>query len=94
LSGFDEGRYGAVVTSKVLNEGVDIPSANVAVVLSGSGSVMEHVQRLGRILRRKGDKRAKLYELVSKDTSEGSTSDRRREHSAYKPTGSRFWRRS
>lgn len=93
LSGFDEGRYGAVVTSKVLNEGVDIPSANVAVVLSGSGSVMEHVQRLGRILRRQGDKRAKLYELVSKNTSEGSTSDRRREHSAYKGTGRAYWRR-
>jgi superfamily II DNA or RNA helicase len=83
LSGFDEGRYGAVVTSKVLNEGVDIPSANVAVVLSGSGSVMEHVQRLGRILRRQGDKRATLYELVSKNTNETSTSDRRREHTAY-----------
>jgi len=83
LSGFDEGTYGAVVTSKVLNEGVDIPSANVAVVLSGSGSVMEHVQRLGRILRRHGEKRAKLYELVSKNTSETGTSDRRREHRAY-----------
>lgn len=94
LSGFDQGRYGAVVTSKVLNEGVDIPSANVAVVLSGSGSVMEHVQRLGRILRRHGDKRAKLYELVSRDTSEGNTSDRRREHSAYKPRGRGYWRRS
>lgn len=94
LSGFDQGRYGAVVTSKVLNEGVDIPSANVAVVLSGSGSVMEHVQRLGRILRRKGDKRAKLYELVSKNTSEAGTSERRREHSAYKPRGHGYWRRS
>src|SRR5690606_18957499 len=83
LQGFDQGRYGAVVTSKVLNEGVDIPSANVAIVLSGSGSVMEHVQRLGRILRRQGDKRAVLYELVSKNTSETSTSDRRREHTAY-----------
>lgn len=84
LEGFHEGRYRAIVTSKVLNEGVDIPSASVAVVLSGSGSVMEHVQRLGRILRRHDDKKAVLYELVAKDTSETSTSDRRREHSAYK----------
>lgn len=93
LQGFDEGRYGAVATSKVLNEGVDIPSANVAVVLSGSGSVMEHVQRLGRILRRQGDKRAILYELVSKNTSEASTSERRREHTAYKGRGAFFRRR-
>ncbi|HSC88515.1 MAG TPA: DEAD/DEAH box helicase family protein [Polyangiaceae bacterium] len=85
LEGFDQGRYSAVVTSKVLNEGVDVPSANVAVVLSGSGSVMEHVQRLGRILRQHGNKRAMLYELVSARTSETSTSERRREHAAYKP---------
>ncbi len=92
LKGFDAGRYRALVTSKVLNEGVDIPSANVAVVVSGSGSVMEHVQRLGRILRRHGDEQAILYELVSKDTSETSTSDRRREHTAYK--GRPYWRKS
>ena len=40
-------------------------SPNVAVVLSGSGSVREHVQRLGRILRKKEGKRATLYELVT-----------------------------
>lgn len=83
LSGFHEGRLRAIVTSKVLNEGVDVPSANVAVVLSGSGSVMEHVQRLGRVLRKQGDKRAVLYELVSRNTSETFTSERRRDHSAY-----------
>jgi len=84
LSGLAEGSYRAVVTSKVLNEGVDIPDANVAVIVSGSGSVREHVQRLGRVLRKRGDKRAVLYELVSADTSETFTSARRREHSAYR----------
>jgi superfamily II DNA or RNA helicase len=84
LEGFAAGRYGAVVTSKVLNEGVDVPDANVAVVISGSGSVREHVQRLGRILRRKGDKSALLYELVSAGTTETHTSERRREHDAYR----------
>jgi superfamily II DNA or RNA helicase len=84
LARFGDGRYGAIATSKVLNEGVDVPDANVAVVLSGSGSVREHVQRLGRVLRPKAGKRAVLYELVSGDTTEGSTSDRRREHDAYR----------
>jgi superfamily II DNA or RNA helicase len=84
LARLAEGSYGAVVTSKVLNEGVDIPDANVAVVVSGSGSVREHVQRLGRILRKKEGKRAFLYELVTADTSESFTSDRRREHGAYR----------
>lgn len=85
LSGFAQGRYRAIVTSKVLNEGVDVPDANVAIVISGSGSVREHVQRLGRILRRgTGDKQATLYELIAADTAEAYTSARRREHNAYR----------
>jgi superfamily II DNA or RNA helicase len=84
LERFGDGRYTALVTSKVLNEGVDVPDANVAVIISGSGSVREHVQRLGRILRPKAGKRALLYELVSADTSEAYTSERRREHDAYR----------
>jgi superfamily II DNA or RNA helicase len=84
LEGFSRGDYRVVATSRVLNEGVDVPEANVAVVLSGSGSVREHVQRLGRILRRRGDKRAVLYEVVAARTSETATSERRRDHSAYR----------
>jgi superfamily II DNA or RNA helicase len=84
LGRFAKGTYGAVVTSKVLNEGVDVPDANVAIVMSGSGSVREHVQRLGRILRRREGKSAVLYELVSRKTGETSTSERRREHAAYR----------
>jgi superfamily II DNA or RNA helicase len=84
LAAFAAGKVAAVVTSKVLNEGVDVPEANVAVVLSGSGSVREHVQRLGRILRKSGDKRAVLYELVTARTAETGTSERRREHDAWR----------
>jgi superfamily II DNA or RNA helicase len=62
---------------------VDVPDASVAIVVSGTGSVREHVQRLGRILRKKGSKRSVLYELVSANTNEASTSERRREHVAY-----------
>ena len=83
LLGLREGRYGAVVTSKVLNEGVDVPEANVAIIISGSGSVREHVQRLGRVLRKAEGKRAKLIELVTGETGEVHTSERRRDHSAY-----------
>ncbi len=84
LAGFAEGRYRAVVTSRVLNEGVDVPEASVAVVVSGTGSVREHVQRLGRILRKREGKRALLYELVTLATSEALTSERRRAHEAYR----------
>ncbi len=84
LARFSAGDYVAIATSKVLNEGVDVPDASVAIVISGSGSVREHVQRLGRVLRRKGDKQAVLYELVSAGTSETYTSERRRAHVAYR----------
>ena len=83
LEKFNRGDYLALVTSKVLNEGVNIPEANVAVVLSGSGSIREHVQRLGRILRRREGKQAILYEVISKGTVEAHISERRRRHDAY-----------
>jgi superfamily II DNA or RNA helicase len=58
LERFHTGECPVVVTSQVLNEGVDVPAANVGIVLSGTGSVREHVQRLGRLLRKHGDKQA------------------------------------
>ena len=83
LNGFRDGTYAILVTSKALNEGVDVPEANVAIIVSGSGSVREHVQRLGRILRKREGKQAILYELISKQTSEQFVNRRRRQHHAY-----------
>lgn len=83
LQKFRDGSYPVLATAKVLNEGVNVPEANVAIVLSGSGSVREHVQRLGRILRKSGGKEALLYEVVTRGTTEEFTSNRRRRHSAY-----------
>lgn len=83
LEAFRSGELTAIVTSKVLNEGVDVPEARIGVVISGSGGVREHVQRLGRILRHRPGKRAVLYELVSKGTSELHVNQRRKRHHAY-----------
>jgi len=77
LEAFNKGDVLALATSKVLNEGVNIPDASVAIILSGSGSSREHIQRLGRILRKKGDKQAVLYEVVARNTTEEYTSQRR-----------------
>jgi superfamily II DNA or RNA helicase len=79
LRRFREGTYSRVVAANVLDEGVDVPDANVGVILSGSGSEREFTQRLGRILRPKGDgERATLYELVSAETAEERVASRRR----------------
>ena len=84
LKAFSDGSLPVLATSRVLNEGVDVPDAQVAVILSGTGSTREHVQRLGRILRPRPGKRAVLYELVSADTGETYTSEKRRDHRAYR----------
>ena len=79
LERFRDGTYSRVVTANVLDEGVDVPDANVAVVLSGSGSEREFTQRLGRVLRPKADgSRALLYELVTEETAEERVARRRR----------------
>ncbi|WP_436343838.1 DEAD/DEAH box helicase [Natronorubrum sp. FCH18a] len=80
LERFRDGTYGRIATSNVLDEGVDVPDASVAVVLSGSGSEREFVQRLGRILRPKADGgRAILYEIISENTGEERVARRRRD---------------
>jgi superfamily II DNA or RNA helicase len=79
LRRFREGEYSRVVAANVLDEGVDVPDANVAILLSGSGSEREFTQRLGRVLRPKADGRtALLYEVVSSETAEERVADRRR----------------
>ena len=78
LDRFRSGIYRAVVTSKVLDEGIDVPDADVGIILSGTGSERAFIQRLGRILRKKEGKEAVLYEIVSAETSEVNTARRRK----------------
>jgi len=79
LGRFRRGDCSAIVSSQVLDEGLDVPEANIGVILSGTGSRREYIQRLGRILRPKeGGEEATLYEIVSEETGEVDTSNRRR----------------
>jgi DNA excision repair protein ERCC-3 len=67
---FRHGEIPVLVVSKVANFSVDLPEASVAVQVSGTfGSRQEEAQRLGRLLRPKGDGRqAHFYSVVSRDT--------------------------
>jgi superfamily II DNA or RNA helicase len=76
---FTSGQYNRIVTSRVLDEGVDVPDASIAVIISGTGSKRQFIQRLGRILRKKPGKQAILYELVSAGTAERYISRRRKQ---------------
>lgn len=67
---FRSGEIGLLVVSKVANFSIDLPGAEVAIQVSGSfGSRQEEAQRLGRLLRPKGEgKSAHFYTIVSRDT--------------------------
>jgi superfamily II DNA or RNA helicase len=77
LEAFNAGAYRAIVTSKVLNEGVDVPEAKVAIVLGGTSSAREYIQRLGRVLRKAGSRKAVLFEVIARGTVEEGKSRRR-----------------
>jgi superfamily II DNA or RNA helicase len=81
LDGFRSGRFTKLATGRVLNEGVDLPDANVAIILSGSATKREFIQRLGRVLRPK-ETQAVLYEVVTEETTEENISRRRQTRGA------------
>jgi len=82
LKSFRKGRYKVVITSKVLDEGIDVPDASVGVIMSGTGSSREFIQRLGRILRKVSGKQAELIEIVTRNTTEPRASYRRKKSMA------------
>lgn len=76
LSKFKEGNYRVIVASTVFDEGVDIPDAEIAIIMGGYGTKRQFIQRLGRILRGRG-KKALLIEIVTKGTADYRLSKRR-----------------
>ncbi len=78
LEGFQARQYRAIVTSRVLNEGVDVPEAKVAIVLGGTAGAREYIQRLGRVLRKVENREAVLYEVIARGTIDEGKAQRRR----------------
>ncbi|HQL48650.1 MAG TPA: DEAD/DEAH box helicase, partial [Holophaga sp.] len=72
FAAFRTGELRVLIVSKVANFAIDLPDASVAIQVSGTfGSRQEEAQRLGRILRPKGDRNISyFYSLISKDTTE------------------------
>lgn len=92
LDGLQSGRYPALVANQVLDEGVDLPSVKIAVVIGGRASTKQAKQRLGRVLRKSGNAKAILYEVVCAETTEAGRSRQRRTSDAFE--GTRFLRRT
>lgn len=78
LEAFRAGELKALVSARVLNEGIDVPDADVAIIVGGTLGEREHVQRVGRLLRPVPGKRAVVYELVTLGTAEAHHAFQRR----------------
>lgn len=78
---FKEKEYKIIIVSKVANFAIDLPDANVAIQVSGTfGSRQEEAQRLGRVLRPKGEgieNVAHFYSVTTKDTTEQEFANKR-----------------
>ncbi|MBA3817357.1 MAG: DEAD/DEAH box helicase [Deltaproteobacteria bacterium] len=78
LDRFTAGEINVLVSAQVLDEGLDVPDAELAIVVGGSASPRRHVQRIGRVLRPAPGKRARVYELTVTDSVEVDHVRRRR----------------
>ena len=78
LSMFKKGIVTKLSTAEVLDEGIDIPSARVGIILAGKPSKRQLIQRIGRLLRPEKGKRAIIYEIVTSRTYDYFASRKRR----------------
>lgn len=86
LAAFSAGDVRMIASARVLNEGIDVPAASVAIIAAGALGAREYVQRIGRVLRPEPGKRATVYELVTLETlDEARTRAKRRRLAARAP---------
>lgn len=64
--------YGVIHSAKGLDEGIDIPGLNLAIILSNTSSKNQKTQRIGRVIRYEPGKKAEIFTLVVKGTNEES----------------------
>ncbi len=64
---FVEGLYSVLISIKCLDEGIDIPSADKAIVMTSGGNPREYIQRIGRVIRQHDSKKmAHIYDFIVK----------------------------
>jgi RNA polymerase primary sigma factor len=71
LNNFAEGDTDVIAAPKLLDEGIDVPAADLAIIVAASRTRLQMVQRMGRVLRKKRDGRlARVVIMYVVGTSE------------------------
>jgi len=70
LEGFKNDVFRVIISVKCLDEGLNVPSAERAIIMGGSKVERQIIQRLGRVLRKQGDKQAVVIQLYVPDTKD------------------------
>jgi len=76
LIDFKNNKFNVLLTSKVLDEGYNLPSIDTAIITAGDSTAKQTIQRMGRVLRRKNHK-SKLYQIYCSNTIEEKQSIQR-----------------
>lgn len=72
ISRYRKGKINILISCRALDEGFDVPESNTGIIIAGTSSVRQWIQRMGRILRRMpGKEFSRIYvvfvDLVEKD---------------------------
>lgn len=70
LEEFSNVDVGIIHSSKMLTEGLDVKGLNLAIILHNTSSPTERIQKIGRVIRKEGEKQAEVFSLVIKGTME------------------------
>lgn len=70
LQDFKDDKFNVLVSCKCLDEGLNVPSANIAIIVSGNSTERQSIQRIGRVIRYEQGKKAVIYMLFAKETKE------------------------
>lgn len=88
---FANGIAKVLCAPRILDEGIDVPDSDLAVVLSGSKQPRQTIQRLGRIIRRKPDGRhGRFVVLYAKNTIEDEERNKKQQFGQILPSARRI----
>ncbi len=80
IKGFQRGIIRCLVLIRKGEEGVDVGDASIAIIAGGSKQEREFIQRVGRVLRAREGKIARVYEIVTENSIEETLSKARKSH--------------